>query len=190
MLTQTHNLRCSCLYWNDDGQPAGSTLSLGTTGDSTQDLTRAAVYGNASSDDCPSWSDYTCSLSGSTLTAIYRRASAATHVKVKMPKHIPGTRGSKYVHSTYCSLCVNYNRAFLHFPSVSFADSALLLLLPQLVNTRCHERIDHHVFPHFTQSFYSAINLIVSRCILLFLFSVLGSRCFVLLAFCFDGRKF
>ena len=100
-------------------------MATGTTNDSTQDLTRAATYGNAPNDDCPSWSDYTCSIlnsdgSSSTLTAIasatpvapMRKRVAAnatknTHVKQKMPKHVAGTRGSKYVHSKcphHCSL--------------------------------------------------------------------------------------
>jgi hypothetical protein len=112
-----------CLYWFDNGQPGTSTLALASgiaTGDSTLDYTRPAVYGNVLSDDCPSWSDYTCSIVAGTgtstlsviaaapvrrsmssedIASMKKRATRATRIKQKMPPHIPGTRGSKYVHS-------------------------------------------------------------------------------------------
>jgi hypothetical protein len=72
----------SCLYWGDDGSPQASTLTFGNTGDATRDSTRAATYGNHNTDDCPSWSDYTCSrvngdASTSTLTVIPNETSTA-----------------------------------------------------------------------------------------------------------------
>lgn len=109
-----------CLYWTDDGSPQASNITLGTDGDSTQDYTRLATVGNGPNDDCPSWSDYTCtsndgaitlsSIPAAAPTARARRATKArvTHVKQKMPAHVAGTRGSKYVHSEFFVLDVAF----------------------------------------------------------------------------------
>ena len=114
----------SCLYWADDGSPAGSTLHIGDgSNDPTHDQYRIAVYvslllsfdivprrlelmiydaqqSTQSNYDCPAWADWSCT----SPTQVYYAGSAKNsskpllpHTPRVMPNFAPGLRGGQYV---------------------------------------------------------------------------------------------